>query len=95
MVFANDARYSTKWGSVKPGNYKIGHRSKYVWSTVANSPMPWSLFWGDNEAIHYSPIFHKYGYDCGSFGCVGIWSKAHAKKLYHLTPKGTLFKLVK
>jgi peptidoglycan hydrolase-like protein with peptidoglycan-binding domain len=90
-----DARYFAKDGPVPPGNYRVQSKDRFLISGISGTPMPFSVFFSGNRAIHYSQVFADHGYDSASLGCVGLRDKNKAKRIFNLSKIGTPFKLVK
>lgn len=84
-----DIRSGRPGQATRKGNWKIYHKDTYVWSTLYNSPMPYSMFFSGGQAFHYSMYFAADGYNGASHGCVNIGSKSEARWLYSKTPAGT------
>lgn len=84
-----DIRSGRPGQETRKGNWKIYHKDTYVWSTLYNSPMPYSMFFSGGQAFHYSMYFAADGYNGASHGCVNIRSKSEAKWLYAKTGVGT------
>ncbi|MDP3972406.1 MAG: L,D-transpeptidase family protein [Candidatus Nanopelagicales bacterium] len=84
-----DIRTGRRGQETRKGNWRIYHKDTYVWSTLYNSPMPYSMFFSGGQAFHYSMYFASDGYYGASHGCVNIRSMSEAKWLYAKTGVGT------
>ena len=80
---------------MQPGNFRIHSKTWNLTSSAYHTWMPRAQFFQGSQAIHYSPIFHKFGYNSASFGCIGIWDLDKATQLFKMTHIGTPFKLVR
>ncbi|MFF8607560.1 L,D-transpeptidase family protein [Streptomyces sp. NPDC015346] len=69
----------------RTGWKKIYWRNKNHWSTIYNTPMPYSQFFDGGQAFH--AVYGQLATPTGSRGCVNL-SHAHAKKLWDVLRKG-------
>lgn len=73
------------------GEFKVWYAN---WNTVSTLfgrriPMPYSLFYHDNVAVHFSGDFARDGYTQGSHGCTEMADYRAAKWLYEQAGVGT------
>ena len=67
-----DARFGVSGQRTSPGSYQVYWKSRDHVSSRYQTPMPFSLFYDGDQAVHYSPYFHSDGYLGGSHGCVNL-----------------------
>jgi peptidoglycan hydrolase-like protein with peptidoglycan-binding domain len=66
------------------GDFKVWYKN---WNEISKLfgdriPMPYSIFYHDNVAVHYSDDFFQDGYGVGSHGCTQLRDYQAAKWLY-------------
>lgn len=74
------------------GSFSVGRKHEVYFSkSLNNAPMPYSMFFYQGQAIHYSPTFARDGYANGaaSHGCVNVRSEADARQLFNWAPMRT------
>ncbi|MFJ3900507.1 L,D-transpeptidase family protein [Streptomyces sp. NPDC090025] len=69
----------------RTGWHKVYWRHKDHWSTIYDTPMPFSQFFDGGQAFH--AVYGQIATPTGSRGCVNL-SYAHAKKLWGVLRKG-------
>lgn len=93
LVAALDARFGAAGYRTREGNFKIFRKVKNDYSSLYQTPMPWSMYFSGGQAIHYSFYFPKDGYNGGSHGCVNIRDKKGIIKLWKQVKIGTFTKV--
>lgn len=84
-----DVRFGSERTPTRNGRFRIYHKQRFLISDLSNTPMPFSMFFSGGQAVHYSPGFHRDGYNGASLGCVNLASKKFSRALYNSTPLGT------
>jgi len=84
-----DARFGSAAHPTREGVFHVFAKARYHVSSLYHTPMPYSMFFSGGEAVHYSPFFHRDGYNGHSHGCVGIRQISDAAALYARVPMGT------
>lgn len=84
-----DARFGIPGEETSNGMHRIDRKEKHNISEEYNTPMPFSMFFAGNQAIHFSYWFRRDGYYGGSHGCVNIRSWKNMKWVYDHSPIGT------
>lgn len=85
-----DVRFGSELTPTRNGKHRVYAKVRYLISQLAGTPMPYSLFFSGGQAVHYSPGFHRDGYNGASLGCVNVRVFKDAREIYHRTPVGTL-----
>lgn len=88
-----DARFGRKGARTREANWRITRKRKNDYSTLFNSPMPWSSYFSGGQSLHYSKYFAAVGYNGASHGCINIGRKKDARWLYKRMPVGSFFKV--
>ena len=84
-----DVRFGSSETPTRNGKFAVYAKVKYLISDLSGTPMPYSLFFSGGQAVHYSPGFHRDGYNGSSLGCVNVGNYKKAKWIYKNTPTGT------
>ena len=84
-----DARFGVSGQRTSPGSYQVYWKSRDHVSSRYQTPMPFSLFYDGDQAVHYSPYFHSDGYLGGSHGCVNLRDLNKAELLFKRAGRGT------
>ncbi len=93
LVESLDARFGAPGYRTRKGNYKIFLMRKYDFSSLYQTPMPWSMYFSGGQAVHYSMFFDSVGYNGGSYGCVNIRDKKKLIPLWRKVKIGTFAKV--
>jgi hypothetical protein len=93
LITALDARFGAPGFRTREGNFKIFNKIKNDFSTLYNTPMPWSMYFSGGMAFHHSVYFPKDGYEGGSHGCVNFRDKKEIIKLWKKVKIGTFTKV--
>lgn len=93
LVTALDARFGAEGFRTREGNFRIFRKVKDDFSSLYQTPMPWSMYFSGGQAVHYSFYFPKDGYNGASHGCVNIRDKKGIKKLWKQVRIGTFTKV--
>lgn len=86
---AVDVRFGSSETPTRNGGFRVYAKVPFLISDLSGTPMPYSLFFSGGQAVHYSPGFHRDGYNGSSLGCVNVGDKEDAKWIYDRTPVGT------
>lgn len=89
QLLVTDVRFGSESTPTRNGRFAVQSKIRFLISDLAGTPMPYSLFFSGNQAIHYSPGFHRDGYNGASLGCVNVGKIRVAKQIYQTTPVGT------
>ena len=84
-----DVRFGAEQTPTRNGKFRVYSKVRYLISALAGTPMPYSLFFSGGQAVHYSPGFHRDGYNGASLGCVNVRVFKDAKKIYNTSKVGT------
>lgn len=84
-----DVRFGAEQTPTRNGGFRVYSKVRYLVSALAGTPMPYSLFFSGGQAVHYSPGFHRDGYNGASLGCVNVRVYKDAKKIYNSSSIGT------
>ncbi len=84
-----DVRFGSEQTPTRNGQFRVYSKIRYLISDLAGTPMPFSMFFSGGQAVHYSPGFHRDGYNGASLGCVNIRVYKDARSLYRTTSVGT------
>ena len=84
-----DVRFGAEQTPTRNGAFRVQSKVRYLVSSLAGTPMPFSLFFSGGQAVHYSPGFHRDGYNGASLGCVNVRVYKDAKKIYNTASVGT------
>ncbi|MFG2840058.1 L,D-transpeptidase family protein [Streptomyces zaomyceticus] len=71
--------------ATRTGWHSVYWRHKDHWSSIYNTPMPYSQFFSGGQAFH--AVYGQLATPTGSRGCVNL-SHAHARKLWDVLRKG-------
>jgi hypothetical protein len=86
-------RMSVRFGShrtpTREGTFRIEWKDAEHVSSLYHSAMPFSLFFDDGQAIHYSEDFARNGYSGASHGCVNVRDYDAMDDLYNSVWEGT------
>ncbi len=93
LVESLDARFGGPGYRTREGNYRIFRKVKNDYSTLYNTPMPWSMYFSGGQAVHYSMFFNAVGYNGASYGCVNIRDKKKLIPLWRKVKIGTFAKV--
>lgn len=84
-----DVRFGSSETPTRNGKFRVYSKVRYLVSDLSGTPMPYSLFFSGGQAVHYSPGFHRDGYNGSSLGCVNVGILKNARWIYRNTPSGT------
>ncbi len=84
-----DVRFGSEQTPTRNGSFRVFSKIRYLISSLAGTPMPYSLFFSGGQAVHYSPGFHRDGYNGASLGCVNVRVYKDARAIYRSSPVGT------
>ncbi|WP_443065335.1 L,D-transpeptidase family protein [Streptomyces sp. NBC_00536] len=82
IVSTMDVRFGSENTPTREGEFSVGWKSKDWVSTIYHTPMPYSMFFSEGQAVHYSSDFAARGYAGASHGCVNVRDKAKLSALY-------------
>lgn len=89
VALTTDARFGIQFTQTSSGLFRVLSKDWDHRSSKYGSWMPRAMFFHGGEAVHFSPYFHRYGYNGGSHGCIGIRDLSTASWLFTHTPVGT------
>jgi hypothetical protein len=89
VVLTTDARFGSDALPTREGTFHVQRKDATHVSTLYHTSMPYSMFFSGGQAVHYSPYFHRDGYNGHSHGCVNIHDLSTAKWLFAHSPIGT------
>jgi hypothetical protein len=89
VVLTVDARFGGPGFETRNGTFRVYRKSRDHVSTEYHTPMPYAMFFSGGQAVHYSPFFHRDGYNGHSHGCVNLRDKSIAALLFGQVPVGT------
>ncbi|MFJ7206267.1 peptidoglycan-binding protein [Streptomyces sp. NPDC098789] len=82
VVSTMDVRFGSENTPTREGEFQVGWKAKDWVSTIYHTPMPYSMFFSEGQAVHYSSDFAARGYAGASHGCVNVRDKAKLSALY-------------
>ena len=87
-----DARFGDARGSgfrTAEGSFTIFRKEVNSWSESYGVNMPYSMYFHNGQAIHYSYSFASEGYSGASHGCINTRDLSKLAWLYKKVPLGT------
>ncbi len=84
-----DARFGGPRTPTREGTFRVNRKSRDHVSTLFHTSMPYAMFFAGGQAVHYSPYFHRDGYNGASHGCVNLRDLSAARWLFGQVPMGT------
>jgi peptidoglycan hydrolase-like protein with peptidoglycan-binding domain len=84
-----DVRFGAEQTPTRNGSFRVFSKVRYLISSLAGTPMPYSLFFSGGQAVHFSPGFRRDGYNGASLGCVNVRVYKDARMIYRSSPVGT------
>lgn len=88
-VVKMSARFGASRTPTRYGSYRIYWKNIDHVSSLYGSAMPFSMFFSNGQAIHYSSDFARNGYSGRSHGCVNTRSWSATRALYNSVGIGT------
>ncbi|MCX5194839.1 L,D-transpeptidase family protein [Streptomyces sp. NBC_00249] len=82
VVSTMDVRFGSENTPTREGEFKVGWKAKEWTSTIYHTSMPYSMFFSDGQAVHYSSDFAARGYAGASHGCVNVRDKGKLSALF-------------
>ncbi len=89
VLLTTDARFGSDALPTREGTFHVQRKAATHVSSLYHTSMPYSMFFSGGQAVHYSPYFHRDGYNGHSHGCVNIRDYATAGYLFAHSPIGT------
>ncbi|HET7899951.1 MAG TPA: L,D-transpeptidase family protein, partial [Candidatus Nanopelagicales bacterium] len=89
ILLTADARFGGIGHATREGVFRVFAKSRFHVSSLYHTSMPNAMFFSGGEAVHYSPYFHRDGYNGASHGCVNLRSTATASYLFDHVSIGT------
>jgi lipoprotein-anchoring transpeptidase ErfK/SrfK len=72
VVMEMDARFGRTGFETREGQFSVYWKDRDHVSSIYESAMPFSMFFSQGQAVHYSSDFAAVGYGGASHGCVNI-----------------------
>ncbi|MEV6576940.1 L,D-transpeptidase family protein [Streptomyces sp. NPDC051582] len=88
IVSTLDVRFGSENTPTREGQFKVEWKAKDWTSTIYHTPMPYSMFFSQGQAVHYSADFAARGYAGASHGCVNVRDKAKLASLFEQVQVG-------
>ncbi|GHB45428.1 hypothetical protein GCM10010347_13660 [Streptomyces cirratus] len=82
IVSTMDVRFGSENTPTREGEFKVEWKAKDWVSTIYHTPMPYSMFFSEGQAVHYSSDFAARGYAGASHGCVNVRDKGKLSSLF-------------
>ncbi|MFE6841553.1 peptidoglycan-binding protein [Streptomyces sp. NPDC057686] len=82
IVSTMDVRFGSENTPTREGEFKVEWKAKDWTSTIYHTPMPYSMFFSQGQAVHYSADFAARGYAGASHGCVNVRDKGKLATLF-------------
>ncbi|MFJ4316289.1 peptidoglycan-binding protein [Streptomyces lavendulae] len=82
VVSTMDVRFGSENTPTREGEFQVGWKAKEWTSTIYHTSMPYSMFFSEGQAVHYSSDFAARGYAGASHGCVNVRDKAKLSALF-------------
>jgi hypothetical protein len=89
VLLTTDARFGGEALPTREGSFRVQRKDKTHVSSLYHTSMPFAMFFSGGQAVHYSPYFHRDGYNGHSHGCVNIRDIRVAALLFARSPVGT------
>ncbi|WP_406184419.1 peptidoglycan-binding protein [Streptomyces sp. NBC_01006] len=88
VVSTMDVRFGSENTPTREGQFKVEWKAKDWTSTIYHTPMPYSMFFSQGQAVHYSADFAARGYAGASHGCVNVRDKGKLASLFEQVQVG-------
>ncbi|MGW1515352.1 L,D-transpeptidase family protein [Streptomyces sp. NPDC002287] len=82
VVSSMDVRFGSENTPTREGQFQVEWKAREWTSTIYHTPMPYSMFFSQGQAVHYSADFAARGYAGASHGCVNVRDKAKLSALF-------------
>ncbi|AZM90733.1 MULTISPECIES: L,D-transpeptidase family protein [Streptomyces] len=82
VVSTMDVRFGSENTPTREGLFQVEWKAKEWTSTLYHTSMPYSMFFSQGQAVHYSSDFAARGYDGASHGCVNVRDKKKLSELF-------------
>lgn len=82
VVSTMDVRFGSENTPTREGLFQVEWKAKDWTSTIYHTPMPYSMFFSQGQAVHYSADFAARGYAGASHGCVNVRDKQRLAALF-------------
>ncbi|RSS99729.1 murein L,D-transpeptidase [Streptomyces sp. WAC07149] len=82
VVSTMDVRFGSENTPTREGLFQVEWKAKEWTSTIYHTSMPYSMFFSQGQAVHYSSDFAARGYDGASHGCVNVRDKKKLSELF-------------
>ncbi|MFJ9338204.1 L,D-transpeptidase family protein [Streptomyces sp. NPDC101733] len=82
VVSTMDVRFGSENTPTREGEFKVDRKEREWTSTLYHTSMPYSMFFSEGQAVHYSSDFAARGYAGASHGCVNVRDKAKLSALF-------------
>ncbi|MFF4643945.1 peptidoglycan-binding protein [Streptomyces sp. NPDC001389] len=82
VVSTMDVRFGSENTPTREGLFQVEWKAKDWTSTIYHTPMPYSMFFSQGQAVHYSADFAARGYAGASHGCVNVRDKQKLAALF-------------
>ncbi|MET9882222.1 L,D-transpeptidase family protein [Streptomyces sp. NPDC006430] len=82
IISTMDVRFGSENTPTREGQFKVEWKAKDWTSTIYHTPMPYSMFFSQGQAVHYSADFAARGYAGASHGCVNVRDKGKLAALF-------------
>ncbi|MER7337753.1 L,D-transpeptidase family protein [Streptomyces sp. NPDC000075] len=82
VVSSMDVRFGSENTPTREGLFQVEWKAKDWTSTIYHTPMPYSMFFSQGQAVHYSADFAARGYAGASHGCVNVRDKVKLSALF-------------
>ncbi|MFG3346707.1 peptidoglycan-binding protein [Streptomyces sp. NPDC048018] len=88
VVSSLDVRFGSENTPTREGEFKVEWKAREWTSTIYHTPMPYAMFFGRGQAVHYSADFAARGYAGASHGCVNVRDKGKLAVLFDAVKVG-------
>ncbi|MFI6145272.1 peptidoglycan-binding protein [Streptomyces sp. NPDC051109] len=88
IISTMDVRFGSENTPTREGQFKVEWKAKDWTSTIYHTPMPYSMFFSQGQAVHYSADFAARGYAGASHGCVNVRDKGKLASLFEQVQVG-------
>ncbi|MEU3723129.1 L,D-transpeptidase family protein [Streptomyces sp. NPDC031705] len=82
VVSTMDVRFGSENTPTREGLFQVEWKAKEWTSTIYHTSMPYSMFFSQGQAVHYSSDFAARGYAGASHGCVNVRDKGKLSALF-------------
>ena len=88
VVSSMDVRFGSENTPTREGLFKVDRKERKWTSTLYHTSMPYSMFFSQGQAVHFSQDFANRGYNGASHGCVNVRDMARLSAMFEQVQVG-------